>query len=211
MSITCSYSRTREFVRTLRGIRVYSAQSTSHGVNPLDDQTAVHTIRQDYYQPYSSTTCIRDSVIAQNDTRPISVPLIAPIEYNPVPDYLQNLTHTVDAIPVIDNPHIKRAQLLDVEGSDSEHRTKWFELPSNYFNVSGLGAAIVLPKQYSNTSNNVEIVVCNLNAGWGPGSINTSYTTGLSATSGLMEVDISQFTPDQSFISELSANEILAG
>ena len=174
-----------------------AVRSLSHGVSPIDDQAAVHVIRQDYYQPYSATNCVRDSISTQNDTRPLSVPLIAPIAYNPVPKHLQNLTHTLNGVPVIEFPPLIRAQLLDIEGSDLDYRIKWFELPSYYFNVSGLGAAIVLPKQYSGATNRVETVVCNLNAGWGPSSINTSYSAlGLSATSSLMEVKKSQTAPN---------------
>ena len=127
-----------------------------------------------------------------------SVPVTAPIAYNPVPKSLQNPTHTIAAVPVIDYPPLKRTQFLEIQGSESEYRTQWFELPSSYFNVSGLGAVIILPTQYTTTTNDVEIVVCNLNAGWGPSSINTTWTAlGLSATTSLMDVDVSQFTPHQ--------------
>ena len=163
------------------------AHFPGHGVSPFDVQNTVHTIRQDYLQPYTATICIMDSITSRNDTRPVSVPINAPIQYNPVPSSLRNLTHSIGKIPVIDYLPLKRAQLLDIEGSESDFRLKWFELPADYFNVSGLGAAIILPSLYSAGSDNTEVVVCNLNAGWGVSSINITDAGGLSAASSLVE------------------------
>ena len=180
-----------------------NTESLGHGVSPNDEQTAVHTIKQDYYQPYSAANCIRDSITAQNGADPISVPIIAPVEYNPVPSYLQNLTHALDGIPVIDYPQLKRAQLLEANGSGSDYRTTFFELPSSFFNLSGLGVAILLPSLYSDTTDEIQMVVCNLHAGWGLSSINTTYTSlGLSATSSLIDVTFSRPSAPNSLLEQ---------
>ena len=106
-----------------------NAHFTSHGVNPADEQAAVHMIEQNYYQPYTATVCIQDSIMGQSDARPVPVSITPSIEYNPVPSYLQNLTHNINAVTVIGYSQITRAQLLDVEGSESDYRITWFELP----------------------------------------------------------------------------------
>ena len=174
------------------------AHSSRRGASPYDEQTAVHTITQGYFQPYSISNCILDSITAEDDLRPVSVPLCAAASYDPVPDHLQSLTHVINGVPVIDYPPLKRAELLNIDGSSSDYRTTWFELPSSIFNISGLGAAIVLPKQYSNSTDSPEIVVCNLNAGWGSSSINTTWdASGLSATSSLvaLKADVPSIPP----------------
>ena len=62
---------------------------------------------------------------------------------------------------------------------------------STYFNVSGLGAVIVLLREYANTTQdlNQDIVVCTLGAGWGSSSINiTASHSTLSASSSLVNL-----------------------
>ena len=170
------------------------ARSTRLGVPPFDEQTAVHVIKDGYYQPYGVSNCVLDAIIAQNDSRPVAFPVITPSMYNPVPSNLQNATDYIEGVPVLEYEPLKRLELLDINGSDSDYRTSWFELPPSSFNLSSLGVVVLLPHQYgsliSNTSQ--KMIVCNLGAGWGSSSINITYTgTGLGATSSLVNVDIS--------------------
>ena len=166
------------------------------GVSPSDAQSAVHTINENYYQPYSVTTCVRDSIEAQNDQRPVSFPIALSTAFNPVPDHLSNMTHYIDGVPVLDYAPLQRAQLLNIEGSDSDYRTSWFELPLDYFNFTSIGVVVVLPQEYNILTNDTSygFIACNLAAGWGLSSVNTTWSeTGLSATTSFANIDDSKY------------------
>ena len=167
-------------------------ESIGFGVSPADEQSAIHTINEAYYQPYSTAKCVIDSIVGENDTRPVSFPTVTAIQSNPVPHDLESSLHYVNGVPVLDNPFVQRAQLLDIGGPEWTHRVAWYELPSSYFNVSALGAVILLPAKYNKRLNNANqnIVVCNLIAGWGSSSINTTLASeGLSAVDSFINVD----------------------
>ena len=174
---------------------LYYAQSPGFGVSLADEQTAVHTIKGGYFQPYSTATCVRDSIMAPNDSRPVSFPLAASVLNPPVPNSLRNTTHYVNGVPVLDYPPLQREQLLKMNGSSLDYRVGWFELPSSYFELSSLGVVIILPRGYDLADNTRQsVVVCNLGAGWGSSSINTTnLNTGLTATSSLVNANSSAF------------------
>ena len=154
-----------------------NARYPGHGVSPYDQQAAEHWIHADYYQPYSVANCVRDIIHDTNDTRPVSFPIIPMIGYDPIPSQYQHLAHYIDEVAVLDYPSTSRAQLLGIQGSPSNFRTTWIELSPSYFNVSSVGAIIMLPSQYTSLAQNSsqDFVVCNLGAGWGASSINVTY------------------------------------
>ena len=81
-------------------------KSIGFGVSPADEQSAVHTISDAYYQPYSTGKCVIDSIMSENDTRPISFPTVTAIQYNPAPHDLDNSLHYLHGVPVLDNPFV---------------------------------------------------------------------------------------------------------
>ena len=173
---------------------IANAQSPGLGVSFFDEQKAVHTIKEGYYQPYSMGNCVLDSFNGIDDSRPVSFPIPVPSLHNPVSPNLTSSVHHLNEVPVLDYAPLRRAQLQDIEGSDSDYRLGWYELPEGYFNYSGLGAIILLPRQYNEPTNytSQEFVACNLGAGWGSSSINVSYSeNGMSATSSLINFDLS--------------------
>ena len=171
-----------------------AAQLSSNGVSPWNHQAAVHTIKADYYQPYSTANCVRDLITGEDDARPISFPVTAPFAYDPVPSNLANTTHYIGGVPVIDYPAASRADFLR-SGDSLDYRIGWVDLSPSFFNVSSLGAVILLPDAYTNEyahaaqNSSKDIVVCTLGAGWGPSSISTTATfESLSATSSLVNI-----------------------
>ena len=174
-------------------------KSVGFGVSPADEQSAVHTINEAYYQPYSTAKCVIDSILAKNDTRPVAFPAATPFHYDTLPHDLQSSLHHINGVLVIDDASVPRAQLLDIDGPEWTYRIAWFELPSSYFNVSALGAVILLPAIYNDRLGNAgqNIVVCNLIAGWGLSSINTTLASeGLSAVDSFVKNDESVSTHD---------------
>ena len=166
-----------------------TANFFSHGVSAYDQQNAEHWIHTDYYQPYSMANCIRDTINDSNDTRPVSFPVVPTIGYNPVRSEFRNLTHYIEGVPVLDYPPILRAQLSTLHDSELDFPTTWVELPPSYFNISSLGAIVMLPSQYSSSPDKTgqDFVVCNLGAGWGASSVNVTYHEAtISATSSLV-------------------------
>ena len=166
------------------------------GVSPSDAQTATHTIKENYYQPYSVARCIRDSVQTHNDSRPVAFPIAELTVFNPVSDSLMNMTHYIDGVPVLDYTPLQRSQLLKNEGSDLDYRTSWYELPPDYFNFTSVGVIVLLPQQYNRAMDDTShgFLACNLAAGWGSSSINATWShIGISATSSLVNFDNSRF------------------
>ena len=174
-------------------------KSIGFGVSPADEQSAVHTISEAYYQPYSTAKCIIDSIMTGNDTRPVSFPAAIPLHYDTIPSDLKSSVRNINGVPVIDDSSIQRAQLLNIGGPEWTYRITWFELPSSYFNVSSLGAVILLPAKYNDPSDtaSLNMLVCSLIAGWGTSTINTTLASeGLSAVDSFIEFDKSALIHD---------------
>ena len=174
----------------------YAQPRRGHGVNPTDQQSAVHTIKTDYFQPYTAVTCVSNPIEGANDQRPISIPIpVLKSDYESLPTGFNGEL----AVPAVEYSSIKRSQLLNLPGLGSSYRAQWIDVPRSLFNTSALGVAIVFPQASNDTLNNTtggnltqEMVVCNLGAGWGSSSMNTtSYLESISATSSLISFDTS--------------------
>lgn len=53
----------------------YSQTKSHHGVSLYDEQKAIHTIANNYYQPYSSAFCVRDVIQGPNDQSSVAFPI----------------------------------------------------------------------------------------------------------------------------------------
>ncbi|MCJ1265695.1 hypothetical protein MMC22_005575 [Lobaria immixta] len=171
---------------------IESGQKSRHGATLKDQQKAVHTIANDYYQPYSSVFCLHDVIEGPNDQRNIAVP-ISP-EWKP--ELLSNVTASISGYPAVEFPSIQRAQLLEIPGRESDNRVKWIQLSQNPLTHASIGLVVLLPKDPPTVpmaiKNNADIVVCNIQAGWGASSIKiTSNQEGSSSTSSLVNFDTS--------------------
>ena len=172
-----------------------------HGVYPSNQQSAIHTISSGYFQPYTAVTCMTNPIEGDSDQRPVIVPAsILNSDYKSVPNGFNNNSY----IPAVDYPLIKRSELLNLPGSTSSYRAQWFNLPQDLFNASALGVIVVFPNRAYNTSSNSSdgyptqiSVSCNLGAGWGSSSMNTtSYLEAISATSSLINFDTTDYWID---------------
>ena len=184
-------------------LAIQNVQDTRHGASPFDRQSSLHRITEGYYQPYSVASCVKDTIEGEDDLRPVSFPVATLISYDPVPKHLKNTTYYINETLVIDYPATLRAPLLSLGGSESNYQTSWVELSPTYFNISALGAIVVLPKIEQRSSRG--IVVCTLEAGWGSSSMNvTAFDETLGATSSLANVDPGTKVTDKAFKSDLS-------
>ncbi|MCJ1269237.1 hypothetical protein MMC22_009127 [Lobaria immixta] len=155
---------------------------TQHGASYHDNQIVVHSIATDYYQPYSSVFCA--------PTRALSI-----------------VNASISGVPAVEAPSIRRAQLLELPGIESDNRVKWVQLPQSPLTGVSVGFVVLLPRNPSDLSkrvtttiqNNTDIVVCSIAAGWGASSINiTSFQHSNSPTSSLVKFDISSVTLNDS-------------
>ena len=164
----------------------YADTGGHHGKRPSDERNAVHTIKSDYYQPYTSISCLGDIIQGPLDQRSMVFPISDFIDYDSEPGSSISINGSINGYPGIDYPSIIRAQLLLLPGSRSDHRIKWVQLPKNLFNGSALGLIVLLPPDPVDPSrdNATQMVVCNFGAGWGSSSINVQVTArGMSVTS----------------------------
>lgn len=164
----------------------YAEASGHHGKRPSDERNAVHTIKSDYYQPYTSISCLGDTIQGPLDQRSMVFPISDFIDYDSEPGSSISINGSINGYPGIDYPSIIRAQLLLLPGSRSDYRIKWVQLPENLFSGSALGLIVLLPPDPVDPSqdNATQMVVCNFGAGWGSSSINVqSSARGISVTS----------------------------
>ena len=157
-----------------------------HG-HPEDQLDAVHSITQDYYQPYALVSCDHDVINGLDDLRPVGFPLPPGS-----PPSMLNVSAFDDSIlsgypaghsnQSISPAHafvysgITRSEILGTPGPPNENRLRWVELPKNPFNGTAIGAIILLPTTEDDTTQ--QIVVCNLGAGWGTSRLNVSTFAG---------------------------------
>ncbi|MCJ1267491.1 hypothetical protein MMC22_007376 [Lobaria immixta] len=168
-----------------------------HGASLFDRQKAIHAIDNNYYQPYSSAFCVRDSIQGPNDQRILAFPISGSIDYTST-GLLSNINTSISGIPAVEATSIRRAQLLALPGMESDNRVKWVQLPQSLLTGVSVGLVVLLPKSSSDLSkqtttaiqNNTDIVVCNIAAGWGASSLNITVAKGgHSATSSLTKYD----------------------
>lgn len=157
----------------------------SHGTSPRDEQSAIHTIAKDYYQPYSLVHCVPDVINGPNDQEPVLFP------FSPAVTYAANtsINASIAGFPAVEYPSILRAQLLDLPGLESDNRIKWVQLPQSPLTGTSVGLIVLLPRNQryydQNTAANqstTHMVVCNLDAGWGPSTMNMTVIGGQTGT-----------------------------
>lgn len=173
---------------------IQSNQTSHHGATYSDQQKTVHTIAN-YYQPYSSALCLHDVIEGPNDQRNMAFP-ISPTFYEWTTELPSNITASISGYPAVEFPSIQRAQLLEIPGRESDNRVKWIQLSQSPLTHASVGLVVLLPKAPPTVpmaiQNNTDIVVCNIDAGWGASSINmTSNQEGNSRISSLVNFDTS--------------------
>lgn len=179
-----------------------SAQIGSrHGASFLDEQKTVHTISNDYYQPYSSAFCMRDSIQGPNDESIMAFPIMGTFNYYEEPGLESSIYANISGLPAVEVPSLRRSQLLELPDMESDNRFKWVQLPESPLTGVSVGLIVLLPPNPSSLTNkakrtiqdNTDIVVCNIAAGWGLSSISVTNTQeGDGATSSLTKVDASK-------------------
>ena len=112
-------------------------------------------------------------------------------------------------------PNITRSQILETPGLRDENRLRWVELPQDPFNGTAIGAIVLLP-QPSSPNTIQEMLICNIGAGWGLSTVNTSTVAG-GATTVHSEIDTSILLhpdPDDrnnsKYSADMSQSEVLA-
>ena len=149
-----------------------------HGV-PLSYQSdAEHTISEGYKQPYGSVVCVRDSATSAHDTTPIGIPLL--INVNAPSLATGNITYETctgtQVAQTIAHPSMTRGQMFNLSKSSTQNSLHWTELEDDVFEGSSIGAVIVLPNPL--TSENHDVLICNLAAGWGKSTISMHTVSG---------------------------------
>ena len=153
---------------------VSNTSRSGHG-SVLQRQDAVHAISSGYYQPYTRASCATDVIHGPHDDSPVAFPVPPGVDA----DLMLDQTKYNDSIL---GKHsflyagLTRDQILSTPGSIEESRLRWVELPQDPFNGSAIGAVILLPRSTSNSTQ--ELIICNLGAGWGSSSMNTSTYAG---------------------------------
>ena len=150
-----------------------SVSTGGHGV-PFERLDAVHHINTDYYQPYTIGSCANDTIQGFEDERPLTFPIPPAIIPEDLP--LQHVDNSSLSFPGFTFDNLTRSQILKTEGPTWENRLRWVELPQDPFNGSAIGAVVLLPLQdpKPSESQDQDILLCVLGAGWGPSTLNTS-------------------------------------
>ena len=161
-----------------------------HG-HPEDQLDAVHSITQDYQQPYSLVGCLPDVINGSNDQRPVGFPLppgsdpsmlnVSAFNDSILPGYPTSaFNRSLTPSHSLEFLGITRSELLATPGPLHENRLRWISLPNDPFNGTAIGAIVLLPNAQDDTSQ--QIIVCNLGAGWGTSNLNTSTFAGAPET-----------------------------
>ena len=158
----------------------YADPGTHHGKPFSDERIAAHAIKNDYYQPYVSISCLRDRIQGLEDQRSVVFPISDFIDYDSEPGLSININSSINNYPGIEFPSLNRAQLLLLPGSRSDNRIKWVQLPENLFTGSALGLIVLLPSDPLDPprDNATQMLVCTIGAGWGSSSIGVQNTNG---------------------------------
>lgn len=153
---------------------ITNVSTSGHG-SLLQQQDAVHTIKNDYYQPYTIVSCAADVIRGLSDNTAVAFPVPPGVQ----PGLMLNETEYNDSILDVYSfvyPGITKDEILETPGSLEGSRLKWVELPQDPFNGSAIGAVILLPRSPENSLQ--DLIVCSLGAGWGSSLTNTSSFAG---------------------------------
>lgn len=119
-----------------------------------------HMIRDNYYQPYTTASCVTDVVRNGSDQDPLQFPRI--LETNT----------TIKDREIVSVSNLTKSHSIDkIPGNSSQFRVGWVDLPQDIFNTGVPGAIIVHPQSSKDSSYN--ITTCAMNAGWGSSTILT--------------------------------------
>ena len=172
----------------LWNLAISNVTTKGHGsiLNQLD---AIHSIKADYYQPYTIASCEYDTIHGHEDSNPVVFPIPPGSTYSMLntSDFGSTLSIGTVGYHAFDFLGITRSQILETPGSPDENRLRWVELPQMPFNGTAIGAVVLLPRASTNTTQ--EVLMCNLGAGWGTSKLNTSTFAG-SAQTVLSEVGL---------------------
>ncbi len=141
----------------------------------------MHSITTGYYQPYTSAFCEYDVIRGPTDSDPVTFPA-----YSGFGIQADNATRFDNSAFVDDRlvfQNLTKSEILNTNGSLSEYRLRWVELP---FNNTAIGAVVLKPRSPQNTTQ--EVLMCSIGAGWGISMMNTSTVSG-SAGPVLSQVD----------------------
>ena len=153
-----------------------------HG-HPTDQLDAVHSITQNYYQPYALVSCQQDVILGLDDQRPVGFPPppgsppsmlnVSAFDDSVLPGYPTDpWNRSLTPSHAFVYSGITRSELLSTPGPPNENRVRWVELPEDPFNGTAIGGIVLLPRTEGNPTQ--QIVVCNLGAGWGTSRLNVS-------------------------------------
>ena len=124
------------------------------------------------------TLCGLDTIRGISDNTPLLFPYP---DLDPVPENVteHTLSDGSSKILAVGYPSIRKAQLLDLEGSPSRYRFKWLDIPATFTNSNTTSAGLVVLRPQRKTTpfpDNTEhdIIACRIDAGWGRSSMNTS-------------------------------------
>lgn len=125
----------------------------------LDFTNSYTTVQRSYYQPYTLTSCVIDTIINAEDRTPLRFARISETD--------SENSKEREIIPVTS---FSKAELFKAPGNTSEFRLSWVSLPSDSFTESVLGAVVQHPRGPSNQDSQ-NITTCTLGAGWGTTSV----------------------------------------
>ncbi|KAI4260961.1 MAG: hypothetical protein L6R42_003830 [Xanthoria sp. 1 TBL-2021] len=147
-----------------------NTSTKGHG-SVLQRLDAVHTVKEGYFQPYTTGSCAVDAIDGPHDASPMSFPVPSGVREDTL-DRIEINDTVLSGWPSLVCPGVTKDQIYGIPGSPEEFRLKWVELPQDPFNGSAIGAIILLPRSPANSTQ--DIMVCNLGAGWGSSIMNTS-------------------------------------
>lgn len=119
-----------------------------------------HVLGGNYYQPYTTASCITDTVQNSSDQMPLQF-----VHLSDTASGLKNGPATFSV------PGLTKGQSIDIPGNITQFRVNWVDLPHEVSGSGVPGAIIVHPQSSINSWFN--ITTCTLNAGWGSSSVFT--------------------------------------
>ena len=183
---------------SLWNLAMSNVTTKGHG-SILSQLDAVQSIEADYYQPYTIASCEYDVIYGYEDSDPVIFPIPPGSTVSMLNTSAMNSNLSIGTGSWWRQYHgfeytgITRSQILDTPGSPGENRLRWIELPQMPFNGTAIGAVILLPRDSTNTTQ--EVLMCNMGAGWGTSKLNTSTFAGNSQPV-LSEVGLDPNTAD---------------
>lgn len=119
-------------------------------------------LQKNYYQPYTTTSCVFDVVENGSDETPLQFPRI-----------LETTSDLKKDREIISIPGLTKGQIThNVSGDSSSFHVHWIDLPQNLFGTRIPGAVIVNPQGPNGSPYN--IYQCTSDAGWDSSAVMTN-------------------------------------